>query len=103
MTEQAQVGDTVRLTITAVGVVGKWKGEEHVMGYTLAGIDRTVEILSSHHVPVPPVGVEVIAPMPPKQVTPAHHPASEPLSARSGTDTRSDMLVPQMGAQGGAT
>ena len=33
--------------------------------------------------------------------SPAHHPASEPLSARSGTDTRSDTLGPQIGAGGG--
>ena len=53
MTEQAQVGDTVRLTVMVEGVVGKWKGEEHVMGYTLAGIDRTVEILSRATPPLP--------------------------------------------------
>ena len=53
MADDAQVGDTVRLTITVEGVVGKWKGEEHVMGYTLAGIDRTVEILSRATPPLP--------------------------------------------------
>ena len=53
MTEQAQVGDTVRLTITVEGVIGKWRGEEHVMGYTLAGIDRTYEILSRATPPLP--------------------------------------------------
>ena len=55
MTEQAQVGDTVRLTITVEGVIGKWQGEEHVMGYTLVGIDRTVEILSRATPPLPDV------------------------------------------------
>ena len=53
MTEQAQVGDTVRLTITAEGVVSKWQGELHVMGFTLVGIDRTVEILSRAIPPLP--------------------------------------------------
>ena len=37
--------------------------------------------------------------IPLKQVTPVHHPASEPLSARSGTNTRSDIRSPQIGAQ----
>lgn len=49
MTEQAQVGDTVRLTITKVyeGAVKRWlSGTLHVNGHVLDGTGCTYEILS---------------------------------------------------------
>ena len=56
MTEQAQVGDTVRLTITKVyeGVVKKWlDGALHMDGHVLDGTDCTYEILSRATPPLP--------------------------------------------------
>ena len=58
MIEQAQVGDTVRLTITRIveGEVRKWKdGRLNVDGFSLDKGDRTVEILSRATPPLPDV------------------------------------------------
>ena len=54
MSEQAQVGDTVRLTIIIEDVVEKWTGGGlNVGGYDIERSDRTVEILSRATPPLP--------------------------------------------------
>ena len=54
MSEQAQVGDTVRLTITTKGKVFMGIGRQlHVDGYDIAGPGRTIEILSRATPPLP--------------------------------------------------
>ena len=54
MSEQAQVGDTVRLTIIIEDVVEKWRGGGlNVGGYDLDRPGRTVEILSRATPPLP--------------------------------------------------
>ena len=54
MTEQAQVGDTVRLTIVIEGTVVEGdNGWLHVHGWGLAGLGKTVEILYRATAPLP--------------------------------------------------
>ena len=53
MSEQAQVGDNVRLTITVEGEVVRHEGYLRVCGRLLDSADRTVEILSRAVVPLP--------------------------------------------------
>ena len=54
MTEQAQVGDTIRLTITIEGVAKEWPtGRLSVGGVVIEGNDRTVKILSRATPPLP--------------------------------------------------
>ena len=53
MSEQAQVGDTVRLTIIIEGEVGNYDGFMRVGGRVLDGSDRSFEILSHAAPPLP--------------------------------------------------
>ena len=54
MTEQAQVGDTVRLTIVVEGQVNAEFGGLYVRGVGLNAPDRTYEILSRAPLPSEP-------------------------------------------------